>query len=74
VAEPQVRLDPPALSWGEPKRVRECTFLEAAPAMLRAGLTNESELRELAAEMARVANDDNVMVAQAKKVQVWARR
>ena len=59
---------------GEPKRFQEYTFLEAAPAMLRAGLTNESELRELVAEMARMANDDNMMVAQAKKVQVWARR
>lgn len=70
----QVRIDQPVLSRGETKRFWEYTFLEAAPAMLRAGLTDESELRELAAEMARVAKDESVMVAQAKKVQVWARR
>jgi hypothetical protein len=74
VAEPQVRLDPPALSWGEPRRFREYTFLEAVPAMVQAGLTTKSVLSELAAEMARVVNDAIVMVAQAKKVQVWARR
>ncbi len=74
LANTQVRIDQPVLSRGEPKRFWEYTFLEAAPAMLRAGLTDESELRELAAEMARVAKDESVMVAQAKKVQVWARR
>lgn len=72
-AEPQVCIDQPVLSRGEAKRFWEYTFLEAAPAMLRAGLTDEAELRELAAEMARVAQDESVMVAQAKKVQVWAR-
>lgn len=73
-AQPRVRIDQPVLARGETKRFWEYTFLEAAPAMLQAGLTSEAELRELAAAMAAVAADDSIMVAQARKVQVWDRR
>lgn len=72
--QPRVRIDQPVFSQGECKRFWEYTFLEAAPAMLQAGLTTAEEVRELAAEMARVAADEAVQVYQARKVQVWASR
>lgn len=41
--------------------------------MVQAGLTTEAELAGLARELAEVARDEAAMVAQARKVQVWAR-
>lgn len=73
-AQPEVRIDQPVFSQGEPKRFWEVTFLEAAPGMLKAGLTDADELRRLTQAMADAASDENVMVAQARKVQVWGRR
>lgn len=73
-AHPQVRIDQPVFSRGEPKRFWEHTFLEAAPGMLQAGLTDAGELQRLTQAMAAAAADESVMVAQARKVQVWGRR
>lgn len=72
--EPRVRLDQPVYATGAHKRIWEYTFLEAAPAIVDAGLINRDELAKLSRELARVAADDTIMVAQARKVQVWARK
>lgn len=71
---PTVRMQQPVHDVGEEKRFWEYTFLEASPAMLQAGLTNDVELRTLVESMARVAKDPSIIVAQARKVQVWARK
>ncbi|HEY7761298.1 MAG TPA: methyltransferase domain-containing protein [Burkholderiales bacterium] len=73
LADPRVRLDQPVYATGEEKRIWEYTFLEAAPAMIQAGLLTPAELDRLSRELAAVAHDETVMVAQARKVQVWAR-
>jgi len=72
--DPQVRFDQPVFSRGTVKRFWELTFLEAVPAMVQAGLTDEREVRELAKVMSDVAMDETALVAQARKVQVWARK
>jgi SAM-dependent methyltransferase len=72
--EPQVRIDQPVLASGEAKRFWEYTVLEAAPAMIEAGLTTPVELERLAREWMTVATDRETMVAQARKVAVWARK
>jgi ubiquinone/menaquinone biosynthesis C-methylase UbiE len=73
-ADPQVRIDQPVYTTGEAKRFWEYTVLEAAPAMIEAGLTTPDELKRLSRELAAVARDETIMVAQARKVQVWARK
>jgi ubiquinone/menaquinone biosynthesis C-methylase UbiE len=71
---PRVRFDQPVYATGPEKRIWEYTFLEAAPAIVQAGLITPAELEDLAQELERVAQDETVMVAQARKVQVWARK
>lgn len=73
-ADVQVRFDQPVYATGEGKRFWEYTVFEAAPAMVQAGLTTPAELAELALELAGVARDEATIVAQARKVQVWARK
>jgi SAM-dependent methyltransferase len=72
--QPSVRFDQPVYATGEGKRFWEYTVLEAGPAIVQAGLATEHDLERLAAELAAVARDQSIMVAQARKVQVWARR
>lgn len=74
LAQPNVRFHQPVLARGEAKRFWEYTYLEAVPAMIRAGLADAAEVQQLAQVMAQVAADEHSMVAQARKVQVWARR
>jgi ubiquinone/menaquinone biosynthesis C-methylase UbiE len=71
---PFVRMQQPAHDRGEAKRFWEYTFLEASPAMIQAGLTDAVEVKALAEEMAKVAVDPTTIVAQACKIQVWARK
>jgi SAM-dependent methyltransferase len=73
-ADPRVRFDQPVYAKGDEKRIWEYTFLEAAPAMIEAGLLAPPELERLAHDLAAIARDETVMVAQARKVQVWARK
>jgi SAM-dependent methyltransferase len=74
LANPQVRFDQPVYAAGEEKRIWEYTFVEAAPAMIQAGLVRPAELEKLTQELVAVARDETIMVAQARKVQVWARK
>ncbi len=73
-ASPRVRFDQPVYATGPQKRIWEYTFLEAAPAIVQAGLITPAELEQLAQELAWVAQDESIIVAQARKVQVWARK
>lgn len=71
---PMVRMQQPVHDVGEEKRFWEYTFIEAAPAMIQAGLTDPAEVDALSKDMATAALDPSTMVAQARKVQVWSRR
>jgi ubiquinone/menaquinone biosynthesis C-methylase UbiE len=73
-SDPRVRFDQPVYATGPEKRIWEYTFLEAAPAILEAGLITSDALTDLSQELAQVAADETIMVAQARKVQVWARK
>jgi SAM-dependent methyltransferase len=73
-ADPQVHIDQPVYATGERKRFWEYTVLEAAPAIVEAGLIAAAELDELAREWARFAHDPTTIIAQARKVAVWARK
>jgi ubiquinone/menaquinone biosynthesis C-methylase UbiE len=73
-SRPVVRMQQPVHTSGEAKRFWEYTFLEAAPAMIEAGLTDAAELKDLAKEMAKVGLDSTSVVEQARKVQVWAQK
>jgi len=72
--DPKVRFDQPVYATGEAKRFWEYTFLEAAPVIVQAGLATHDEIQELKRELAAVAENPSIMVAQARKVQVWARK
>jgi SAM-dependent methyltransferase len=72
--DPQMRIDQPVYATGEGKRFWEYTVLEAGPAIVQAGLATPVELERLAQALATVAQDETIMVAQARKIQVWARK
>jgi SAM-dependent methyltransferase len=73
-ADPQVRIDQPVYATGERKRFWEYTVLEAGPAIVEAGLIAAAELAELAGAWANFAHDPTTIIAQARKVSVWARK
>lgn len=68
----QMRLDQPCFLSGEGKRLWERTFLESATAMISAGLVQQDEVDQLAAEFASVAEDESVLVGQCRMPGVWA--
>jgi ubiquinone/menaquinone biosynthesis C-methylase UbiE len=72
-AEPEVAFIQPAYLRGEEKRLWEYSFLEAAPAMIAAGTTSQDEVTTLTAELAQIARDESIFVAQARMPAVWAR-
>lgn len=73
-SRPVVQMQQPVHDSGEAKRFWEYTFLEAAPAMIEAALTDTAEVKDLAKQMAEVGLDSSTVVEQARKVQVWARK
>jgi SAM-dependent methyltransferase len=73
-SDPRVRIDQPVHATGEAKRFWEYTVLEAAPAMIGAGLTTPVELERLAREWVAVARHGETIVGQARKIAVWARK
>lgn len=70
----ETRLAQPALFEGEAKRLPEWTIEECLPAILKAGLASEEEVRSLVAEMGRLAEDSQTIVGMARMMQVVARR
>jgi len=73
-AEPEVEFIQPVRLRGEEKRMSAYTFLEAAPAMIESGIVSQQEVNALVAELEQVAQDETVLVAQARMPVVWARR
>ena len=56
------------------KRLWECSFLEASPHFVEAGLISDAEVHRLSAELAKVAADETVSVAQGRMPVTWARK
>ena len=59
-----VRLEQPAYLRGPEKRLWEHTFAEAVPVIVRSGVATEDELTSMLHEMRRLAEDENVLIAQ----------
>jgi ubiquinone/menaquinone biosynthesis C-methylase UbiE len=74
LVEPEIAFVHPVFLRGEQKRLWEYTFLEASPHFVSSGLTNEAEVKRLSAELATVAADETVSVAQARMPVTWARK
>ncbi|MEI8332654.1 MAG: methyltransferase domain-containing protein [Chloroflexota bacterium] len=72
LAAPASRADQPTLRTGEGKRYWEYTFVEVAPAMIRAGVTTPDEVGALAADLARIGTDATTAIAQPQRTQAWA--
>lgn len=60
----------PCYSTGERKRLWEYTFLEAAPGAIAAGLADQGEFEELAAQFATIGTDDTTLVVHPLLVSV----
>lgn len=70
--ECNVAIVQPVLREGEAKRLPEWTLLEAGPALVEAGLTNDTEITAIAEEMRRLAMDPSTRFGMAQMTQVWA--
>ncbi len=71
---PEVTFNQPALARGENKRLLELSLVEAAPAMIDAGLITVEELERTLVEMQRLARDETVLAVMPRMAQVWARK
>jgi ubiquinone/menaquinone biosynthesis C-methylase UbiE len=74
LAAPETALVHPIYLRGERKRLWEYSFLEASTYMLENGICTEAELNRLAADLAAVAADETIAVAQATMPVTWARK
>jgi len=74
LVEPEIAFIHPVYLRGERKRLWEYSFLEASPHFVRSGLTNEAEVGRLSAELAMVAADETISVAQGRMPVTWARK
>jgi ubiquinone/menaquinone biosynthesis C-methylase UbiE len=74
LVQPEIAFIHPVYLRGDEKRLWEYSFLEASPHFVKAGLTNEAEVRRLCAELATVAADETVSVAQGRMPVIWARK
>jgi ubiquinone/menaquinone biosynthesis C-methylase UbiE len=74
LVEPETTFVHPVYLRGEPKRLWEYSFLEATSHFVRSGLTDDTEIKRLSAELAAVGADETVSVAQARMPATWARK
>ena len=59
--------------WQSCKRLGEYSLLETAPYLVEKGICSQTELDRLAIDMAAIAADETVAVAQVAKPVIWAR-
>jgi SAM-dependent methyltransferase len=71
---PETALVHPIYLRGERKRLWEYSFLEAGAYTVEKGLCTQAELDRLAADLAAVAADETIAVAQATMPVTWARK
>jgi ubiquinone/menaquinone biosynthesis C-methylase UbiE len=74
LVEPETRFIHPVYLRGEQKRLWEYSFFEASPHLIRSALTCEAELKQLSADLAAVAADETIGVAQSRMPVTWARK
>jgi SAM-dependent methyltransferase len=74
LVEPDIAFIHPVYLRGEGKRIAEYSFFEASPHVVKAGLITDAELDRLAADLATVAADETVSVAQSRMPVTWARK
>jgi ubiquinone/menaquinone biosynthesis C-methylase UbiE len=72
--KPEMALIHPIYLRGEGKRLWEYTLLEGAPFMIEKRLCTSADLDKLAADLAAVAADETIAVAQGSMPVVWARK
>jgi SAM-dependent methyltransferase len=74
LVEPEIAFIHPVYLRGERKRLWEYSFFEASPHFIKSGLTDEAEVKRLSAELAAVAADETVSVAQGRMPATWAHK
>jgi SAM-dependent methyltransferase len=74
LGKPEVEFIHPIYLRGERKRLWEYTLFEASDYMIEKGLCDQAELDQLAQELAAIAADESIAVAQASLPIVWARK
>jgi len=72
--EPEIAIVHPIYLRGERKRLWEHTLLEGAPYMIEKGICTQTELDRIAADLASIAADETIAVAQAAMPVTWARK
>lgn len=74
LVEPEMAIIHPVYLRGEHKRFIEYSFLEASPHFVKSGLISDIGLEQLSAELAAVAANETISVAQCRMPVTWARR
>jgi SAM-dependent methyltransferase len=74
LVDPDMAFIHPVYLRGERKRLWEYSFFEASPHLVNAGLTSDVELKELSIDLAAVAADETIGVAQSRMPVTWARK
>jgi SAM-dependent methyltransferase len=72
--DPEMAIIHPVYLRGEHKRFIEYSFLEASPHFVKSGLISDVGLEQLSAELAAVAANETVSVAQGRMPVTWARK
>jgi SAM-dependent methyltransferase len=72
--DPDVAIIHPIYLRGERKRFIEYSFLEASPHFVKSGLISDVELKQLSADLAAVAANETISVAQSRMPVTWARK
>lgn len=71
---PEVSVYQPALLRGRGKHFWEMTLREAEPAIIARGIVTSDELSTLCQDLAKIAEDDSILVLIARVYQIWCRK
>ena len=71
---PKVKFDQPVYLDGDGKCFWEITFRETVPAMLKEGIIGVEDAEALKDDLAKISQDDAILIAHARKVQTWGRK
>jgi hypothetical protein len=72
--DPEMAIIHPVYLRGEHKRFIEYSFLEAGSHFVKSGLNSDVGLEQLSAELAAVAANETISVAQSRMPVTWARK
>jgi SAM-dependent methyltransferase len=74
LVDPDMAIIHPIYLRGERKRFIEYSLIEASPHFVKLELISDTELKELLVELAAVAADETISVAQSRMPVTWARK